>query len=61
MPDITMCASTTCPVRETCYRNEASGTTPSDFRQSWFMDRREEPCDSYWPRQQTTSYVPPDL
>lgn len=36
MPDITMCRSATCPLREQCYRNEASGTVPSGY-QSWFM------------------------
>ena len=34
MPDILMCANHTCPLREDCYRNPASGTKPSEFRQS---------------------------
>jgi hypothetical protein len=49
MPDITMCASETCPVRAQCRRNPISGTKPSEFRQSWFANIPEEPCDYYWP------------
>ena len=36
MPDITMCQSEDCPVRNRCYRNQASGTKPV-YYQSWFM------------------------
>lgn len=58
MPDITMCASQICDVRAKCYRNEASGTRPSEFVQSWFyMDGVwgvgpgvDEACEYYWPR-----------
>ena len=38
MPDIAMCDSVTCPSRSTCYRNAASGTTPSPLRQSYGLD-----------------------
>lgn len=50
MPDISMCDSETCEVRAKCYRNPASGTKPSEFRQSWFMGLREEGegCEYYW-------------
>ena len=53
MPDISMCDSETCPVKATCHRNPASGTTPSEHRQSWFMGLREEgeDCVYYWPKE----------
>ena len=35
MPDISMCPSFDCPIRFTCYRNPASGTEPTERRQSW--------------------------
>lgn len=38
MPDITMCDSDKCPLREGCYRNPRSGTEPSVWRQSWITD-----------------------
>jgi hypothetical protein len=38
MPDITMCSSDSCSIREQCVRNPASGTEPSDMRQSWFTN-----------------------
>lgn len=55
MPDISMCPSPDCPVRGDCYRNEASGTEPSDFRQSWIGWTWRQPggwgapveCDGY--------------
>lgn len=52
MPDITMCQSETCNVRATCYRNEASGTKPTEYRQSWFMEPpgEDDTCPYYWPR-----------
>lgn len=52
MPDITMCASETCKVRETCYRNPASGTKPSEFVQSWFWVEPgdDDQCGHFWPR-----------
>ena len=49
--DITMCPSTTCRRRETCRRNQASGTKPGD-KQSWALiddDQRGKPCCGYWP------------
>lgn len=48
MPDITMCASETCEVRQTCCRNEASGTKPNGARQSWFMTYDNRKCHYYW-------------
>jgi len=53
MPDITMCSSETCPLKTTCYRNPASGTKPSEYRQSWFLNKTTEgkDCDSYWPKE----------
>jgi hypothetical protein len=48
MPDISMCPSETCPIRVSCYRNEASGTKPSEWRQAYMaFGSRGEPCDSY--------------
>ena len=51
MPDISMCDSTTCPLAKTCYRNEKSGTKPSEFRQAYFFGPAEEghQCKYYWP------------
>ena len=52
MPDITMCDSKTCSLRATCYRNPASGTKPSEYRQSWYFNKTTEgeDCESYWPK-----------
>jgi hypothetical protein len=54
MPDITMCPSTTCSAKTKCYRNRASGTISSEYRQSWFVEspaKSDDPviCDYYWP------------
>lgn len=51
MPDITMCDSKTCVVRKTCHRNPESGTNPSEYRQSWFVQPPgdDADCVSYWP------------
>lgn len=53
MPDITMCDNETCPLKTKCYRNKASGTKPSEYRQAWFIwrdeDKEGEDCDYYWP------------
>ena len=51
MPDISMCASVTCPLAKTCYRNGQSGTKPSEFRQAYFLGLTEEgeDCSYYWP------------
>ena len=35
MPDFSMCPSETCPSRETCRRNPASGTKPTPDWQAW--------------------------
>jgi hypothetical protein len=40
MPDITMCGDVTCPLRDTCYRNPASGTVPDPYRQSFFYTKK---------------------
>ena len=56
MPDITMCPSLDCPLRKSCYRNEASGTVANEYRQSFFVEPpavvRDETnvprCDYYW-------------
>jgi len=49
MPDISMCSGVDCPLKETCYRNQAK---PSKFRQAWFADvpynHEEEKCIHYW-------------
>ena len=54
MPDISMCRETECPLRQSCYRNEASGTKPSEHWQAWFvgyisMMWATEKCEWYWP------------
>lgn len=55
MPDITMCQGVGCDLAETCYRSPASGTTPNEPRQSWFIDEpfwivdgKMTVCDHYW-------------
>jgi hypothetical protein len=35
MPDITMCGTEDCPLKSRCYRSPASGTRPTEWRQSW--------------------------
>ena len=51
MPDITMCASVTCPLAKNCYRNGQSGTKPSEYLQSYFLGlpNEGEDCHYYWP------------
>ena len=56
MPDISMCATANCPIKHECYRSEASGTKPSEWRQSWsafswrqIEDDGEVLCDNFWP------------
>jgi hypothetical protein len=50
MPDITMCDTQDCPLKDTCYRFTA---TPSEYRQSYFLgdprgeDKKE--CSYYAP------------
>jgi hypothetical protein len=59
MSDITMCASDTCRRRTECYRNAASGTEPSPWRQAYFFGRDmkdEEDC-KYFSPQDTKKYV----
>jgi hypothetical protein len=54
MPDITMCESVKCPLRETCYRNPASGTKADELRQSVFVlgaensPTEDADCKHYW-------------
>lgn len=55
MPDTSMCASTTCPQRATCYRNAASGTEPHPYRQSYGMFDEGPACADYWPVKQPIS------
>ena len=52
MPDISMCLSTTCPMKSRCYRNKESGTVPSEYRQAYliFPDGWAEPCKYLWIR-----------
>lgn len=53
MPDIAMCPSTECTLKESCYRNRASGTEPSEYRQSYFVNppgKEDGTCDYYWNR-----------
>lgn len=54
MPDITMCPSDTCDYRTHCYRNPASGTKPSEYRQAWWIEKPDinDDCRNYWPLQQ---------
>lgn len=48
MPDFTMCSDNECPMKETCKRNPASGTEPSDW-QPWVRFNREGlACNYYW-------------
>lgn len=52
MPDITMCATTTCKARDRCYRHTA---TPSVYRQSYvdFSRGREvDDCPAYRPNRE---------
>jgi hypothetical protein len=55
MPDITMCASSDCPLAGNCYRSRESGTVPTERRQAWSVfgwvtDARGAPCcQHYWP------------
>lgn len=50
MPDFTMCPSLSCKRKESCKRNEASGTVSSEYSQSWFVEppERDGYCDYYW-------------
>jgi len=58
MPDISMCASETCRRRTQCYRNEASGTEPNPYQQSYFISTQinEDNCEYFTP-QHTKKYV----
>lgn len=55
MPDITMCQDRDCPKAPTCFRSEASGTTPTPLWQSWYAQSMRETspegdgCTDYWP------------
>jgi hypothetical protein len=55
MPDISMCLSTSCPSRLTCYRFTA---TPSE-RQTYADFRPDESgkCDYYWPIETETKQI----
>ena len=47
-PDISMCRSNTCPLKDTCYRFTA---TPNPYRQAYadfkYNDETKE-CNHYW-------------
>lgn len=61
MPDITMCGSEQCGLKETCYRNPASGTEPSEYRQSWFVEppiKDNGFCHYYWETKKSGSERP---
>jgi hypothetical protein len=48
MPDISMCTNEECPLKETCYRYNA---TPSEFMQAYAKfeyDKDTKSCDYYW-------------
>ena len=52
MPDISMCSSNTCPLKESCYRFTA---TPSQFWQSYADFKYNEvtkECNHYWNNEQ---------
>ena len=53
MPDIMMCAAENCAKASSCYRHEDSGTTPCEWRQSyWLRDPRDptgDDCRNFWP------------
>ena len=53
MPDISMCASYTCPLKFKCYRNPNSGTKASEYRQAWWIGLAKEgdDCEYYLPRE----------
>lgn len=48
MPDISMCSTRTCPLRQTCYRFTA---TPKEYGQSYFTTPpyKDGKCEYYWP------------
>ena len=52
MPDISMCANGSCPLRKTCYR---FNSTPNPYRQTysqfdWKTNESGEPiCNYFWP------------
>jgi hypothetical protein len=49
MADITKCEGTECPLKETCYRFNA---TDNEFRQSYFVEvpykKDKNKCNYYW-------------
>jgi len=47
MPDICMCQSHKCPLRNSCYRYRA---IPDDYRQSYFMESPWKEKDGDWCR-----------
>jgi hypothetical protein len=52
MPDISMCRDAECPARAKCYRNQASGTQPSEYRQAYANFHRGPEfgrCFEFWP------------
>lgn len=54
MPDISMCRSNTCPIKDSCYRFTA---VPSTFRQSYADFKYNEEtknCNYYWRNEDQT-------
>jgi len=47
MPDISMCASTECPSRHTCYRATAIRSEHQSWRDFEATRKGRERCDSY--------------
>lgn len=46
MPDVSMCANITCPLRETCYRFRAKPDAWQTFAD--FKPDENGNCDAYW-------------
>lgn len=49
MPDITMCSGEGCPLKDDCWRHNA---TPNEYRQSFFVtppyDAESNDCVYFW-------------
>jgi hypothetical protein len=58
VPDISMCANSSCPSRFKCYRHQASGTNPTAQRQSYMnyqWSAQTGRCSSYTPVDRVTA------
>ncbi len=64
MPDITMCGTEDCGLKGSCYRSPASGTRPTEWRQSWSAfspfatDEGTQLCEHYWPTERPSPNRP---